>query len=253
MIADRHLHTRFSTDSKEDPEKSVKKALNLGMRDIYITDHYDIDFPEGAFMFDPDGYFEELSKLKEKYADRINVHIGVEVGIGEEISGKLYDFLNKYPWEYSIGSMHLIGDKDPYLRDLFDMDDEAYYRLFFETTLRSLKACGGFDTLGHLDYAVRYGYTKDKEYRYEKYADIIDEIFKEIISRNIALEINTAALRKGLKYVHPYPEALARYKELGGKKLAIGSDAHEADDVGYMFDETLKYIQQFGFSEADFM
>lgn len=253
MIADRHLHTRFSTDSNEAPENSIEKAISLGMKDIYITDHYDIDFPGGEFMFDPDRYFEEMTKLKEKYKGRINVHIGVEAGFGEKIADKYQKLMSSYPWEYAIGSMHLIGEKDPYIRSLFDMDDRAYYRLCFETTLKGLRACDGFDTLGHLDYPVRYGYGKDSDYRYEYFADIVDEIFKELIRRGIALEINTAALRKGLKYPHPYPEALARYKELGGKKLALGSDAHEAKDVGYGFEEALEYIQKIGFTEENFV
>ncbi len=248
MLADRHLHTAFSEDSTENPRNTIERAIELGMKDIYITDHYDIDFPGGIFLFDADKYFEELTRLKGEYKDRINLHIGVEVGLKEDIGGKLDGFLKSYPWEYAIGSIHLMDEKDPYYRDEFDMDDEEFYRLFFDTSLRALKACEGFDTFGHLDFAVRYGYHQDECYRYELYAEYIDEILKEVIRRDIALEINTAGLRKGLNYVHPYPDALRRYVQLGGRKLAIGSDAHVAKDVGANFKETLEYLRDFGFS-----
>ena len=251
MLPDRHLHTSFSQDSVERPEVAIQTAIDLGMSDIYITDHYDIGFGDCWFQFDPPSYFETLSILKDRFKARINVHIGVEVNIGDDIKEELDALLRGYPWEYVIGSMHIVDGKDPYTRDRFDMDDESYYRLNFETTLRSLRACGGFDTLGHLDYCLRYGYTKEKGYKYETYADVLDEILKEIIRRDIALEVNTAALRKGLKYVHPYPEVLERYRQMGGRLLAMGSDAHAAKDIGYMFDETLEYLKQFGFSEAN--
>lgn len=253
MIADRHVHTCFSTDSGEAPENVLERAISLGMKEIYITDHFDIDYPGDGFRFDPESYFETLNRLKDSYKDRIKLHIGVEVSMNENIKEQVAELLEKYPWEYSIGSTHIVNGKDPYLRELFDMDDRAYYRSCFEASLSGIRSCGGFDTFGHLDYAVRYGYTKDASYDYEDSADVLDEILKELIRRDIALEINTAALRKGLKYVHPYPEVLRRYKEFGGKKLAMGSDAHRAEDIGYMFDETLKYLQKFGFSEENFV
>lgn len=253
MIADRHVHTSFSTDSNEAPENVLEKAISLGMDEIYITDHYDIDYPGDGFRFEPERYFETLSGLKEKYKDRIKLHIGVEVSINENIKEQVSALIEGYPWEYVIGSTHIVEGEDPYLRDRFDMTDEEYYRLFFKTSLTGIRSCSGFDTFGHLDYAVRYGYEKDAAYKYGSFSDVLDEILKELIRRDIALEINTAALRKGLKYVHPYPDVLKKYKEFGGKKLAMGSDAHRAEDIGYMFNETLKYLQKFGFSEENFV
>lgn len=46
MIADCHMHTSFSTDSKARPEEMIERAIALGMKEICITDHYDMDYPE---------------------------------------------------------------------------------------------------------------------------------------------------------------------------------------------------------------
>ncbi len=250
MIADKHLHTHFSTDSEEEPENVIKRAIELKMDEICITDHYDIDMPGGGFIFDPDRYFETMTRLKEKYKDVINVCIGVEIGLEERVSAKVDRLVKAYPWEYKIGSIHLVDGKDPYHRNQFDMSDEEFYRRYFQCSLEGIRSCDGFDTFGHLDYVLRYGYKKDEEYSYEKNADLIDEILSELIKRDIALEINTAGLRKGLKYPHPYPETLKRYKELGGKKLVFGSDAHQAQDIGADFDEALDYVKKYGFDEG---
>ena len=75
----------------------------------------------------------------------------------------------------------------------------------------------------------------------------IDEILKEIISRDIALELNTGGLRKGVDFVHPHAYIMGRYKELGGKYLSTGSDAHFADHVGAGLGEAAKLMRSFGF------
>lgn len=255
MIADRHVHTGFSEDSSEDPKKSIEKAISLGMRDLYITDHYDMDFPDGLFMFDPDEYFRVMNGLKEAYKDQIQLHIGVELGLKTGIASKLKEFIDKWPFEFVIGSIHLIDDMDPYERELFDMDDAKFYKRYFDTALEALRECRDvpIDTFGHLDYVVRYGYERDKVYSYEKYSDVIDEILKEIISRNIALEVNTAGIRKGLKFAHPYPDVLKRYRQLGGKKLTIGSDAHIAEDIGSDFDVICSCLKKLSFSDINFI
>lgn len=252
MIADKHTHTWFSEDSEENPENSIAKALELGMKDLYFTDHYDIDFPGGAFLFDLDRYFTEMNALKEKYADRINLHIGVELGLKKDICPKIRELVNKYPFEYKIGSIHLVDEKDPYEREQFDMSDEELFRRYFETTLECLKACDGFDAFGHLDYVVRCGYHLDEEYSYEKNAELFDAILEEIVRRDLILEINTKGARRGLKYPHPYPKVLRRYKELGGKRLSMGSDAHRAYEIGAGFAEGLEYVKSFGFTEKNF-
>jgi len=40
-----------------------------------------------------------------------------------------------------------------------------------------------FDVYGHIDYVVRYGPTKNANYTYEKYQDIIDDILKALIAK----------------------------------------------------------------------
>jgi histidinol-phosphatase (PHP family) len=51
MLADYHLHTEFSDDSKEPMEKQVEQAIKLGFDEICFTDHVDYgiekDWEEG--------------------------------------------------------------------------------------------------------------------------------------------------------------------------------------------------------------
>ena len=47
MISDCHMHTCFSDDSNTPVEAMAERAISLGMKRICITDHYDMDFPDG--------------------------------------------------------------------------------------------------------------------------------------------------------------------------------------------------------------
>ena len=111
-----------------------------------------------------------------------------------------------------------------------------------------------FDSLGHLDYLVRYvplskdplRKGKSSDYDVRDYKDIIDEILKILINKGLALEVNTAGLKYGLGYAHPKEEILKRYLELNGELLTIGSDGHKPEHICYGFDETCEMLRRIG-------
>ena len=63
-------------------------------------------------------------------------------------------------------------------RGSLNLSDRELYRKGFENTLENLQHVTAFDVLGHLDYVVRYGTYKEKEYSQTEFSDIIDEILK---------------------------------------------------------------------------
>ena len=70
-LCDHHLHSEFSDDSETELTDIVEQALHLGMSEICITDHHDIDYPkdeEGhTFLLDTDRYISAVRKLQEQY------------------------------------------------------------------------------------------------------------------------------------------------------------------------------------------
>ena len=250
MLGDRHLHTHFSCDSDEKTENVIERAIALGMKEICITDHCDIDL--GPLWYMPvREYAAEMERLRDEYKDRIQLHIGIEMGLNPEYNEQIKAVLDSYPFELVIGSIHTMQGDDPYYREHFKMDDREFYRVYFETALERLKNSGGFNVFGHFDYVVRYGEQKGGSYDPREFADVIDEILKELISRNIALELNTGGLRKGIDFVHPHEYILTRYRELGGRLISIGSDAHLYGNVGTGFEKAEEVMKAFGFSEND--
>lgn len=250
MKADFHMHTRFSTDAQSEPEDMVKEAIRLGLETICFTDHQDKDFPGDKILFalDPDAYFKEMRALQEKYKDQLDIRIGIEMGLQPHLGQYTHDFVNSYPFDFVIGSVHLVDGKDPYDGALFaHQTDEAAYRQAFEETLENIRQNQDFDVLGHLDYVVRYGKHQERDYEYARYADLIDRILKYLIENGKGIELNTAGLKYGLPFAHPIPDVLKRYRELGGEILTVGADGHKPEHIAYDFWKVDDLLRSCGF------
>ncbi len=249
MYNDSHVHTSFSGDSGTPAREQIRRALSLGMSSLCITDHQDFDFPGGEeFTFDTEGYFAELSSLKEEYRGRLDLRIGAELGLQPRISTDLAAYVSSFPFDYIIGSTHVCKGRDPYYPDFYEgREQEDAYLDYFEEELANLKAYDCFDAAGHLDYVVRYGPRKNDGYSYSRYRELFDEMLKTLIEKGKALECNTGGLRAGLGHPHPTEEILRRYRELGGQLVTLGSDAHDPASLGYAFDSLGALLKQCGF------
>ena len=257
--ADMHMHTWFSTDSEACPRDMADEAVRKGLKTICFTDHFDKDDLEWGEegIFDVDAYLE-MQKLQEEYAGKLNIRIGIELGLRTYLKDYYEELTKKYPFDFVIGSVHNVPYKkdaegnilytDPAAEKLFtDRTDKEAYRLMMETTLENVRTSDCFQTLGHLDYVVRYGKSREKEYSYTDYADIIDEILKLLIEKEKGLEVNSAGLKYGLPFAHPHPDVLKHYRELGGEIITIGADAHKPEHIAYDFAKAEEILKSCGF------
>lgn len=250
MKADFHVHTGFSFDSESAPESMIQSAVRKGLRTICITDHHDLDYMEPGWEIDFESYFAKLKTLQENYRDQIEVLIGIEFGMQPHLCEEYEKLAKKHPYDFVIGSVHLFDGYDPYYPGYFeDKTDEEGYRRAFEIALENVKKMSEYDSLGHLDYIIRYGARKEESYSYAKYADYIDEILKCLIENGKGLEVNTGGWNFGFDFAHPHPDVLKRYKELGGEIITIGSDAHIPEHVAYGFERVKAYLQAVGFTK----
>ena len=247
-IADCHMHSFFSSDSEAPTEEMVKRAVELGLPAICLTDHYDMDYSTGEFQLDTPAYAAKIRELQEKYRDKIDIRFGVELGLQLHLKERMEEYVNAWPFDYVIGSMHVIDGKDPYYEDAFpDWTAEELYRAYFRATAENIRFFHNFQTLGHLDYVVRYGKHREQEYSYGRFADEIDEILRYLIEHGKGLEVNTAGLKYGLPFAHPPPDVLKRYKKLGGEIITVGADAHKPEHVGYDFNIVDNILEACGF------
>ncbi|MBR4139566.1 MAG: histidinol-phosphatase HisJ family protein [Lachnospiraceae bacterium] len=251
ILCDYHNHTHFSADCDTPAEQMIEGAIRAGLTHLCITDHMDPDmqFPGLDFTFDLDEYFAKHRMWKEKYKDQINLLTGIELGLQPHIGDDLRQIIAAGPYDFAIGSIHVVDRIDPYFKEYWDgkTEFEGTYR-YFENVLDSLVIFHDFDVFGHLDYVVRYGPNKDQNYSYSQYKEIVDEILQILVSQNIGLELNTAGLKYGLSFAHPHMDILKRYRELGGEIITVGSDAHKPEHLAYDFHKVPDILKEAGFS-----
>ncbi|MDD3278803.1 MAG: histidinol-phosphatase HisJ family protein [Lachnospiraceae bacterium] len=247
MLMDSHMHTCFSSDSETPVEAMIEQAIRLGIPGICMTDHYDREYFNGEFQLDSGAYFHKMEEMKEKYRDQIDIRIGVELGLQEQLQDWLSSYVHAYPFDFVIGSMHVLHGKDPYYPELFKGSDaRQILRDYFISTEQNIDSFHEFQSLGHLDYLARYFSKELGNYSYQDYADEIDAVLKKLITYQIALEVNTAGY-KTMQRPNPDGDVLRRYRELGGEMLTIGADAHVPEYIGYRFEETVSLLRACGF------
>lgn len=256
IFTDCHAHSSFSSDSSTPVAVMIEKAISLGFRYFYLTDHMDFDFPDNEqglnFLFNPSDYFETLSNLKLTYQDKIEIRAGIELGLQttKSVKKQVKKLLDNYSFDLIIGSTHLVDTLDPYHKNYWEgQSEEQALTHFFETTYENIKTFPMVNVLGHLDYAIRYSPSKGANFNYKTYQSILDKILHFIIENNIALEVNTAGFKHGLNKPNPSPDVIKHYLEFGGNMISIGSDGHVPEYYGYKFKETKKILLDLGVSD----
>lgn len=244
------MHSDFSNDSDARPEEMIIGAIEKGLETICFTDHYDKDDtewgPEG--IFDLEQYFRVLVPLAEQYRDKIDVRIGVELGMRPYLGEHYRALAQKYPFDFVIGSVHSVQGTDPAAGKIFrGRTDEEVYRMTFQETVEDIKNFTEFDVLGHMDYVVRYGKEKEKSYSCEVLSDEIDAVLRFLVENGKGMELNTAGLKYGLPFAHPHPQILKRYRELGGEIITVGADGHKPEHIAYDFHKAEDILSACGF------
>lgn len=250
MYSDYHLHTNFSGDSDAPMANMIEKGIEKGLKIMCFTEHYDLDYPEIGINFEvnTDQYLCKFLELKEQYSGQIDLHFGIELGLQPHLAQAYQKYLSEYPFDFVIGSSHLVDRMDPYYPDLFqEREEKTTYYDYFRTILDNLSAFSQMDVYGHLDYIVRYGPNKNKYYTYNAYRDIIDLILKNLIEKGVGIECNTAGFKYGLGHPHPTEEILRRYRELGGEIITLGSDAHSPEHLGFAFEKAADILKNCGY------
>ena len=256
ITADYHLHSEHSGDSTAPMETQILSGIEKGLKVMCFTDHYDPEFPydnnpdvaPGTFELDYDLYKKDFLKMKDKYEGQIDLRFGVELGLQPHLGSFLQSYAREHDFDFIIGSNHLCAGFDPYYPDfLFNRTQEEALKLYLEDTLANIRVFPDIDSCGHLDYVARYLPDRERIYNYGSFSDLIDPILRELITRGIALEINTAPLTKGMPYFNPLPDILARYREMGGELITVGSDAHVPERIAGCFEETAGILRSLGF------
>lgn len=244
---DCHLHTDNSFDSETPAERQVDRAHELGIEYIAITDHCDILEWSDLNIARSNAQAAELNR---KYDD-LTVLRGIELGEPLQSPEQTAIALGLCEYDFVLCSLHNIaGEEDFYY---LHPDEEQAYDLigrYFDELLEMVR-WNAFDSLAHFTYPLRYITGRDGvRVDMSRFQPIIRRILSELAANGKALEINTSGLRSPDGFLLPTVEYVKLFRELGGRYITLGSDAHVAEHMAVGMREGIAAAKEAGFDRA---
>lgn len=270
MFFDYHLHSNFSDDSTEPMEEHIKQAISLGLEELCFTEHVDYgvkrdhDDPRGIEIkiYDVNGekikcvmsncdypnYFKKLEEMKAKYASKIVIKQGLECSVQSHTIDDYNRLFAKYRdnLDFILFSMHQVNNLQSWNQEAqVGKSQKEYNDEYYNEILKCIKVYKNYSVLAHLDLMARYDLLGPYPFEHEE--DVIREILKIVINDNKGIEVNTSSYRYHLKDTTPSIDILRLYKELGGKIITVGSDAHNKNNLGEHIKDTYSLLKDLGF------
>lgn len=247
MIFDNHMHTIFSSDSKMTIQEVLEESNKQNLA-VTITEHLDLDYPDPTmFRCDISNYLKAYEPYR---CDRLK--LGIEIGLNSNYLNDYSNIINSNNFDYVIGSVHSVNGLDIYL-DFFskNLDKDSLYIEYLKAMENLINDFDCFDALGHIDYPCRYAPFGDKEIYLNKYGEYIDNVLISLINKEKVLELNTNRLHLKERYASLY-NIYKRYKDLGGKYVTLGSDAHGKSVIGTNFKIAHEMLDSIGLKSVHF-
>lgn len=238
---DYHMHSKVSFDAKDSGLDMALACAARGLKEICFTDHIDYT-PEMDMVFDTARYNAEYDGLE---VPGLLIRRGMEYGLTPENAAMLKEDLNRRHFDFVLGSVHLVDGMDVYLEPYWaDKTYDEAIRLYLETTLESVRAHEDYDVLGHLTFISKCRANPRHELlRYCDYKSIMDEILLELVKRGKGMELNTSGIDRCGGSL-PTLDYFQRFRDLGGKIVTVGSDAHDTTRAGQYTHEMVAELKK---------
>ena len=178
-----------------------------------------------------------------------DLRLGIEMDFVPGREDRISNLLDAHDFDYVVGSVHFVRHNavDHRVWDIWDElgDPDRVWSAYFESLAAAARS-GLFDILAHPDLVKVWGEerptpTRDVRFLYEP-------VVEAIADSGIAVEVSTAGYRKPVREIYPAP-AFAEMCIDAGAVLALSSDAHEPENIGYEYDRAIEEMRDWGVSE----
>ena len=248
-----HSHTVYC-DGALPLEEMVIAAIGKGCDSFGFSGHSYAPF-DSEHCMSPENtlrYMSEIGHLKEKYAGKIELFLGIEQEhYSDEIPGG-FDFV--------IGAVHYIKNGDAlvcidggaelqkqecdtnYGGDYYSMA-EGYFAAVADVAEKT-----SADIIAHFDLVTKYNFDgKLFDETHPRYVRAALAAMDEALKSCRLFEVNTGAMYRFNK-PEPYPSAFL-LKELfrRGGEVILSSDSHDAESICHKFDDMRELLATCGY------
>ena len=249
LPADYHMHTPLCHHAVGEPSEYAAHALKVGLTEIGFSEHNPMirdDYDDWHMLqADLDGYVEKVHKARMDHPQLL-IKLALEVDYLPGHEQWIRDLAGRYPWDYFIGSVHYVSeswdvDNPKKISEWKKRDPLEVWTIYFERLTQAAES-KLFQIIGHADLPKKFCF-----YPQEDCSPLFERFLSAAKKHDVALEINTAGLRKACKEMYPSRRILqmAAQKEI---PLTFASDAHAPAEVGMNFNEALQLAREAGFT-----
>lgn len=255
MLTDYHTHSYRCGHAVGTMRQYVESAISRGIGELGLTDHIWLYFEDDHSRRNPTfamsenefaAHVEEMLRLRDEYAGRINIRISVEADYIAGREDELLAILDRYPFDYVLGSVHFLDGwplDAPEEVDRYRREKVSEIYLQYYAQLQRAVRLGCFDLLAHLDLPKKFGFLPEVDI-----SATVEETLTLIASSGVAVEVSSAGLRKPIGEIYPAPEILSRMHQLG-IPIALSSDAHAPEEVGADYETSVLLAREAGYRE----
>ena len=254
---DAHLHTNLSPDSDVVIDVYAAAAVERGVAEIAITDH--VDFEPGAPAF---GYatFADRERVVRQAGERwgpqgVTIRFGAELTYDRSWEADIRDHLARHAYDFTIGSVHdRVASQYSATRVRAWVEGRSLREIVAPSfdEVQAAARSGLFDALGHLDVVKRYLHPHVSKDQFAAAPELYEPILAALVDSGTALEINTSGLRHAVGETYPPAAIVSRFRELGGRAVTVGSDAHRAEHFAWALGDGYQYAIDAGFRALRF-
>lgn len=245
------MHTPLCRHATGEPVEYAAQALQAGLTEIGFTDHSPMrrdDFDDWRMRADQlDEYVEKVRRAQREFPNLV-IKLALEIDYLPGQEEWIRELATRHPWDYFIGSVHYISDN-------WDLDNPAklsewksrnatdVWTTYFERLTMAAEA-GLFEIIGHADLPKKFRFYPDRDL-----TDVFQRFLSVAAKQNVAIELNTAGLRKECREIYPSRDILKLAHE-AGVAITFGSDAHAPAEVGMDFAAAVELARAVGYTHC---
>lgn len=190
-----------------------------------------------------DEYVELIAKVREKFAGRIDVRLGLESDFYPGIEHWIEELHACAPLQYVLGSVHphITEYRARYFRGNWFEYQQTYFEHLAEAAETRL-----YDCLAHPDLIKN---EQPAEWVFTRIEATIERALDRIAKTGVAMELNTSGVNKSLPEMNP-GLAMLRLMQARGIPIVLGADAHRPERVGDGYETGLRLLRSVGYTEV---
>jgi histidinol-phosphatase (PHP family) len=265
VLTDYHVHLRPDEEDAEaeryftsaNAERYREVAAERGIEELGVAEHV-YRFVQALDVWGHPWFrhwaHDDIDEYCTFVREETDLRLGVEVDFVPGREDRTSNLLDGRDWDYVVGSVHFLRDTAVDLHDepdweAFDVwrggDPEKVWTRYFDTLGEAARS-GLFDILAHPDLVKVWGRQVplpdgDPRRFYERAMEAIAE-------SDVAIEVSTAGLRKPVGEIYPAAPFLEMCLE-AGRPVALSSDAHVPDQLGYEYERAVEWLSDLGVGE----